>query len=72
MLQGDDAVATCPDFEVRVTADAERLGLVELRFALRQDAVRQEVVLGNAKLTVGPGPDAVWKFEAAPRAPRER
>ncbi|WP_394844907.1 DUF5829 family protein [Pendulispora brunnea] len=65
--EGDDAVATGPDFEMRLTADAERTGLVELRFALQRKVDRQEVALGSSKLTVGPGSDAVWRFAAASR-----
>ncbi|HWL85143.1 MAG TPA: DUF5829 family protein, partial [Polyangiaceae bacterium] len=51
---GEDAIASNAGVELRVTADAARHGLVELRFGLTRPANRQEIVIGHSMLVVGP------------------
>ena len=66
--QGNDAIASNADVELRVTADANRAGLVELRFVLNRSVERRELALGHSTLTVGPGTGAVWHFAPVDRS----
>ena len=60
---GEDAVASNAGVELRVTGDAARRGLVELRFGLRRALGREEIVMGHSRLVVGPDASAIWRFD---------